>query len=194
MAQEANNANPKKLRFECGSHSSVTALVSYLAETIAHTLSCDQVLVTLLVDGEPHCGQFPPRGTQDADTDGSIFNISGNAASFNGRTWHLPLVINDLQRARVPSELALELAVRKVRSAGIFPLTVNGRLEGVVECFFTRSYHRWSQDEFDAFIALEKSQALTTLNTRQEKGEVSAFSEDDLRSQYRRMARYGNII
>ena len=194
MAQEANNANPKKLRFECGSHSSVTALVSYLAETIAHTLSCDQVLVTLLVDGEAHSGQFPPRGNQDADTDGPIFNISGNAAFFNGRTWHLPLVINDLQRARVPSELALELAVRKVRSAGIFPLTVNGRLEGVVECFFTRSYHRWSQDEFDAFIALEKSQALTTLNMRQEKGEVAAFSEDDLRSQYRRMARYGNII
>ncbi len=194
MANEAGESKVTRLRFECVSHPSVAEFVSGLAETIARELGCDEVNVQLRRDEELFVGQFPRRTDRVGSSEGALFELHNGSACFQGHPWSLPLIVNDLQRARIPGELALELAVRKVRSCGVFPLMERGRVQGVVECFFTRSYHRWKQEEFSAFDEL--SHALTNVRAPASNTDVAArqVSNDELRSQYRRMARYGNVV
>ncbi len=193
MGQEASEGANRKLRFESGPEATLAGVASHLAESIAHETGCDYVSVTLHHQREAFTALYPAGVPEAGPADGPIFSLGEGAATFAGRTWTLPLIINDLQRARVPGDLALELAVRKVRSGGIFPVIRHGALVGVVECFFTRSYHRWRQEELDAFAEIGAS--LAVLGSAPPTGERGmSVSSDDMRSQYRRMARYGNII
>ncbi len=194
MANEAGESKVTRLRFECSSQPATGEFVMELAGAIARELGCDEVNVQLRRDEELFVGQFPRRTERVGSSEGALFELHNGAACFQGNPWPLPLTVNDLQRARIPGELALELAVRKVRSCGVFPLLERGRVQGVVECFFTRSYHRWKQEEFSAFDEL--SHNLTIARTAVSNSDVSArqVSSDELRSQYRRMARYGNVV
>ncbi len=194
MSQDASESTTKKLRFESGPQPSPAAVAVHLAESIAHEIGCDAVTVTLRHQESTETGTYPKSGPESSLAASQIFSLAANSASFAGRSWSLPIVINDLQRARVARELALELAVRKVRTYGAFPISVGGKLSGVVECFFTRAYHRWRQEELEAFS--EIGSAVEGLGKEQggpSRASVSGPSED-LQSQYRRMARYGNII
>jgi PAS domain S-box-containing protein len=194
MANEAGESKVARLRFECGSHQSMAEFVAHLAETIARDLGCDEVNVQLRRGEELFVGQFPRRSERVGSADAALFELRDGTAFFQGSQWPLPLIVNDLQRARVPGELALELAVRKVRSCGVFPLTERGQIQGVVECFFTRSYHRWKQEELSAFDEL--SHSVESVRTPAANSDVTGrhVSSDELRNQYRRMARYGNVV
>lgn len=194
MGQDASENTVKKLRFESGPQAAPEAVASHLAESIAHEIGCDGVTVTLLEHSATYIGYFPKRPADGQPQQSPIFSINGGSASFAGRSWALPIVINDLQRARIAGDLALELAVRKVRSGGVFPILIDGQLAGAVECFYTRSYHRWRQEELDAFIEIGRGLRAASDNgaAPQRAGNPAAW--DDLRGQYRRMARYGNII
>jgi PAS domain S-box-containing protein len=198
MAQEADEGSVKRLRFESGPEATPSAVAAHLAESISHELGCDEVSVTIIHQGRSFRGAYPPEGSQRGSGEAPIFSVANGQASFGERSWTLPIVINDLQRARVPGDLALELAVRKVRSGGIFPVSTGAGLSGVIECFFTRSYHRWRQEELDAFsevaASLHFSGPTPVAVNPQASSIASSMAQDDLRSQYRRMARYGNIV
>ena len=194
MGQDASESTVRKLRFESGPNGAPESVAAHLAESIAHEIGCDGVTVTLLHQGAPVVGSYPRRAAEGQGAHAPIFTLSDSAAAFAGRSWTLPIVINDLQRARVAGDLALELAVRKVRSGGIFPITVDGLLAGAVECFYTRSYHRWRQEELDAFAEIGRSLELRSGNSTPARSGSAPVSGEDLRGQYRRMARYGNII
>ncbi len=194
MGQDASESTVRKLRFETGPHATPEAVAAHLAESIAHEIGCDRVTVTLVHQNAPCVGSYPKRPTDGQGVQLPIFVLNEGLASFAGRTWTLPIVINDLQRARVSGDLALELAVRKVRSGGVFPIVIDGRLSGSVECFYTRSYHRWRQEELDAFAEIGRSLGLGSKNGVPQQVTSSPVAGEDLRGQYRRMARYGNII
>ncbi len=194
MGQDASESTVRKLRFESGPHTTPEAVASHLAESIAHEIGCDGVSVTLLHQNTLTVGSYPKRPADGQAPQPPILTLSDGVASFAGRTWNLPIVINDLQRARVAGDLALELAVRKVRSGGIFPIVIDGRLSGSVECFYTRSYHRWRQEELDAFAEIGRGLSIAEQNGVPRRAVGTPVAGEDLRGQYRRMARYGNII
>jgi PAS domain S-box-containing protein len=128
--------------------------------------------------------------------DGPLFTLQEGKAYFNSHLWNLPLIVNDMQRARVPSELALELTVRGVRSCGVFPLAHEGRIYGVVECFFTGAYHRWRKEEVSAFddLAREFAAHVENFPTDDHKLATHSAQHEDARAQYKRLARYGNVV
>jgi PAS domain S-box-containing protein len=192
MASEVGDVRGKKLRFESSSYSSMSDLATQLADSIGRQLGCDEVLVTIGRDERLHTGHFSQGGESLAEN--PLFEIRNGAAMFRGQAWSLPFVVKDLQRARVPNDLALELAVRKVRSYGAFPLMGQGRLLGIVECYFTRSYHRWHPEEIVAFEEL--SHALSGVDAAgvPATGRRSHVTSEESRSQYARMAQYGNVL
>ncbi len=194
MGQDASESTVRKLRFESGPQTTPDAVASHLAESVAHEIGCDSVTVTLFHQSNPTVGSYPKRLADGQGSQPPIFTLNDGVASFAGRPWNLPIVINDLQRARVAGDLALELAVRKVRSGGIFPIVIDGRLCGSVECFYTRSYHRWRQEELDAFADIGRSLSIAEQNGLPQRAVGAPVAGEDLRGQYRRMARYGNII
>lgn len=192
----ADDSKRHGLRFECVQDAPPAEVVERLAQSIAERLGCDEVYIQLRQGEELFVGQFPKRLTRAGSSDGPLFQLLAGGASFQGHTWSLPLLVNDLQRARVPSEMALELAVRKVRSCGLFPLVVRAEIVGVVECFFTRSFHRWRQEELTAFDELSSMlvHACAGGGSRVGAAQARTLTSDELRNQYRRMARYGNVI
>jgi len=192
MASEVGDVRGKKLRFESSSYSSMSDLATQLADSIGRQLGCDEVLVTIGRHEGVHTGHFSQGGEALSET--PIFEVRNGAATFRGQPWSLPFVVKDLQRARVPNDLALELAVRKVRSYGAFPLMDQGRLLGIVECYFTRSYHRWHPEEIVAFEEL--SHALSSVDAAgvPATGRRSHVTSEESRSQYSRMAQYGNVL
>jgi len=194
MANEAGESKIARMRFEVDSHAPLSELVSGIAETIARQLGCDEVNVQLRREEGLFVGHFPKRSERIGSSEGVLFELVDGAAFFQGQPWALPLVVNDLQRARVPGELALELAVRKVRSCGVFLITERGQVQGIVECLFTRSYHRWRQEELSAFDDL--SHTLQDIRSQAANSDATGrhVSSDELRNQYRRMARYGNVV
>lgn len=194
MASEVGDIKGKKLRFECSSYSSMLDLATQLADTIGRQLGCDEVLVTIGRDERTHVGHFSQGAGHEAIADRPVFEIAKGSASFHGQPWSLPFVVKDLQRARVPNDLSLELAVRKVRSYGAFPLMDQGRLLGIVECYFTRSYHRWHTEEIVAFEEL--SQTLSSVDGAgvPASGRRSHVTSEEARGQYSRMAQYGNLL
>ena len=192
MASEVGDVRGKKLRFESSSYSSMSDLATQLADSIGRQLGCDEVLVTIGRDDRVHTGHFSHGG--EALADQPIFQAQKGIATFRGQPWSLPFIVKDLQRARVPNDLSLELAVRKVRSYGAFPLMDHGRLLGIVECYFTRSYHRWHPEEIVAFEDL--SHALSAVDGAgvPATGRRSHVTSEEARSQYSRMAQYGNVL
>lgn len=193
MAAEAGDVKGSRPRFECGAYASVQDLAAQIAESVARQLGCDEVVVTIARGERNEVGYFPKTSARDTQR-GPLFEIAKGGATFRKQTWSLPFLVKDLQRARVPNDLALELAVRKVRSFGAIPLMSQGRLLGIVECHFTKSYHRWHAGELSAFEEL--SQSLSSLDSSgipaPTRAEVAGAG--DSRSQYSRMARYGNLI
>lgn len=194
MSAEAGDTRGQRLRFEGGAYSSLSELAANLAENIARQLACDVVLVTLTQDDEAHVSQFPRIAGRDGAADGPLFEVQRGTAVFRGQVWALPFVVKDLQRARVPNDLSLELTVRKVRSYGAFPLMQEGRLVGVIECYFTRAYHRWHPEEVTAFEDLSRTLVIAKPSGKPKSDGSRVTTADDLRSQYMRMARYGNLI
>jgi hypothetical protein len=96
MANEAGESKVVRLRFECGSHTSMAEFVSDLAGTIARELGCDEVNVQLRRDEELFVGQFPRRTDRVGSSEGALFELHSGAAYFQGNPWPLPLVVNDL--------------------------------------------------------------------------------------------------
>ena len=192
MGSEVGDVRGKKLRFESSSYSSMSDLATQLADSIGRQLGCDEVLVTIGRNDRLHAGHFSQGGETLAEN--PIFEVVNGAAAFRGQSWSLPFVVKDLQRARVPNDLALELAVRKVRSYGAFPLMDQGRLLGIVECYFTRSYHRWHPEEVVAFEDLSHALSAVDAAGVPATGRRSYITSEESRSQYSRMAQYGNIL
>jgi PAS domain S-box-containing protein len=193
MSNESGESK-KRFHFDVGVCSTPTELVDSAAEVVARATGADEVIVQLRIEEELFIGSYPSRGEQGASVEAALFEVNHNKITFRGQTWTFPLVINDLQRARVPSELALELAVRKVRSCGAFALQSRGRTVGVVECVFTRAFHRWKQEEIAAFDNLSRTVENFIWPESNDGSTKREIVTDEMRSQYRRLARYGNII
>lgn len=194
MSGEAGEKRGQRLRFEAGSFSTHSELAAQLAENIARQLSCDYVYVTLARGDEVVTEQSPRVSGGDRGTDGPLFEIHRGTVVFRGQVWALPFIVKDLQRARVPNDLSLELTVRKVRSYGAFPLTQDGRLLGIVECFFTRAYHRWHPEEVTALEEVGRTITFDAQTNDPSEHVAVPTNVEELRGQYARMARYGNLI
>ena len=194
MASEVSDNKGTRLRFECGPYSSMADLAGQLADSVGRQLGCDAVLVTIGRDERVHTGRFSANSSQDPVGERPLFEARGGVAVFRGQPWSLPFVIKDLQRARVPNDLALELAVRNVRSFGAFPLMDQGRLLGVIECYFTRSYHRWHPEEIVAFEDLSTALSSGDSSGVPTPGRRAIGPSEEARGQYSRMAQYGNVL
>lgn len=194
MTEEASNIKPYRLSFKLPDDSASGGSLTQLAQSIASELGCDYVFISVHRGNTVEVGHATSTAGSSNNVDGALFEIEREVVSFNGTPWSIPLVINDIQRARVPADLALALSVRKVRSCGVFPLTADGRVYGVVECAFTRSYHRWRKEEFEAFKELAQGLSGSCAAPDLDHGFVEGATRADTRGQYGRLARYGNIV
>ena len=196
MANESGEVK-SRFQFELGAYTTPTELVDAAAEAIARATGSDEVIVQLKIEEELFVGSSPKAGAIARSEIGSadpLFTVDRHRVTFRSQQSTLPLIVNDLQRARVPSELSLELAVRKVRSFGAFALYARGKQVGVVECYFIRGFHRWKQEEVSAFDTLSRTVEGFIWPENVDTSTKREISSDEMRSQYRRLARYGNII
>jgi PAS domain S-box-containing protein len=194
MAQEAGNINPTRFTFQVPEDTGGNGFLVAVARSIARELGCDLVSIAIQQGDTVDLVQATASGVAARNVDGALFQLEQGVISFNGTPWSVPLIINDIQRARVPGELALALNVRKVRSCGVFPLLHEGRQFGLVECLFTRSFHRWRKEEVEAFKELSQQLSARYGGEASEQTPARGTAIEESRGQYRRLARYGNIV
>jgi PAS domain S-box-containing protein len=162
-----------------------------LAKTVGEVLQCDEVCV---VFSDLRGGTKGWYGTPEARTsaiDPDTFTIRDGSIMYRNFKCPLSLVVHDIQRARLPGDLALTLTARDVRSFGLFPIKRDKTLLGFIACYFKRGFHRWKSEEIEAFVELSDllSQPKVTSRSAQAANQGAAF-----RSQYQRLASHGNIV
>jgi len=166
-----------------------------LVAALGDQLGADHVYLHLYYGEHVFNESFHHAASGNTRGSGPIFSVGVDGVTFQGQRWNFPIIVHDLQRARIPSELALELAVRRVRSCGIFTIELQGRQAGVIECYFQRSFHRWRQE--DLVLVTELNDELT-VRLSPHAGSAHRLEQprpdEEIRSQYRRLARYGNLV
>lgn len=162
-----------------------------LAQTVAQTLQCDEVCVVLSGLRGGLKGWYGTPEARKSAIDIDTFTISDGSIMYRNSKCPLSLVVHDIQRARLPGDLALTLTARDVRSFGLFPIKRDRTLLGFVVCYFKRAFHRWKSEEIEAFVELSEvlSQPKLTSRPSTEATQGVAF-----RSQYQRLASHGNIV
>lgn len=192
---EAKDTVRRKVSFDSSRWARAVNIAEAVAEAVARELRCDEVHVSLTRAGEVARGRFLSDGHTHSSLDVDLVRIDDGAIVYREFQCSAPLVVNDVQRARLPGDMALVLGAKGVRSCGVFPLRGDGELIGVVACFYKRLFHRWRAEEIEAFedlsqdlLSLESTKLVSSNPLRQ------GHTVELLRSQYQRLARHGNIV
>jgi PAS domain S-box-containing protein len=200
MGSEARDSNEPKRYFDGSLVAHAKTPAQGIAQAVAVGLGADEVHVALIEkDATTSRARFLSDKRIIAAGDGSgggtadLFTIVEGEALYEGSPIGLPVVVNDLQRARLPRNLASALSARSVRSFGLFGIQRSGNLVGLVACFYKRSFHRWRSDEISAFETLGEALPIETLPTPN----IDDVPVDQLSSElgrYKRLAEHGNIV
>lgn len=192
---EAKDAVRPRIYFDSSGWTHASSIAEGVAESVGRDLRCDEVHVSLRHADKVTRGRFLSDGTTHSAIDPDVLVVHNGSVAYQDFPCSVPLVVNDVQRARLPGDMALMLGAKGVRSCGVFPLYRDGEVIGVVACYYTRLFHRWRADEIEAFEDLSEAlasqdpaQSLAAQTPRQSQ------TVDQLRSQYQRLARHGNIV
>lgn len=200
MGSEARDSAEAKSYFDGSLLAHAKSPAQGIAQAVAAGLGADEVHVTLVGNNEieskaRHLSDKRIIATGDSSGrfGADLFTISDGAALYEGAALNLPVVVSDLQRARLPQNLSAALSARGVRSFGLFGIHRAGSLVGLVACFYKRAFHRWRSDEIAAFQTLGKALPIEALRTQ--NNDVTPV--DQLSSElgrYKRLAEHGNIV
>jgi PAS domain S-box-containing protein len=103
------------------------------------------------------------------------------------------LIANDLDRARLPKDMAHSLRSLGIKSFGLFLIRSNGARIGAVVCAFASQFHRWRADEIAELTNFGA-------DVKEQQGPVDVAKDVESTvlgaklSEYQRLAGHGNIV
>ncbi len=168
-------------------------ILARTAAIVGESFGCDRVSVHYIEDGEPFHAEWR-ENPEDKDHHEFLFELE--AALTN--SLQIPtLFVNDVRRSAISQPLLSHLLKSKDFSIGIIPLFQREKVQGWIECHFTRTYYRWRKEDTIILeqigdyctLFLERVIPGSDLKTNPNDGNNS---EAQLR--YRRLAEYGNLI
>jgi PAS domain S-box-containing protein len=199
MANEAHNNADSKSLFDKRLWEHADNLAAGIAEAIARALQCDEVHVDLsrarlACDSEQKLrATFTLfRNQATSGSDHHLFSVAPSGVAYRGAPIAAPLTVNDLSRARLPSDLSSVLATLGVKSFGVFVIKRGSTPIGVISCFYRKGFHRWRNDQVIAFNRL--GDQLPVAESPGNSGHVHNDDRDNTFNRYRRLAAQGNII
>lgn len=188
---EARDTTERRNFFERGLWEHAENKGDALAKTIGETLKCDEVVVAVPgLQGNVAGWYATPEGRR-SPIEAELFTVRDGSILYRGIKCPLSLVVHDIQRARLPGDLAVALTARDVRSFGLFPIKREKSLLGYVACYYKRGFHRWKSEEIEAFVELSETITEPRLITRSSD---STKQTSSFRRQYQRLASHGNIV
>lgn len=191
MGSEATESAENSSYFDSSLWERAASLPEAIAESVARELQCDEVHVHLKKTGGLARARFSLDGGSQVSIETDALSVRSGAIFYRELPCAVPLVVNDLHRARLPGDMALALSAKGVRSFGVFPLERDGELIGLVACFFKRGFHRWRADELEGLSRLSESLPAS----EQSPQPVAVVPQvDSLLTQYQRLARQGNLL
>jgi PAS domain S-box-containing protein len=197
MGSEARDATPPKTHFDSRLWERAKNPAAGIAEAVANGLLCDEVIIVLdpVPQGASNITTYSRgRGLVSNTTESLLFDIRGRVVAYKSSALALPLVVNDINRARLPTDLAARLIGLGVKSFGLFKLEQAGQMRGYVACLFKRGFHRWRSDEISAFESL--ATALPALENARDS-RLAARERVALENKvgkYQRLAEHGNVV
>ncbi len=166
-------------------------------DAVAQSLGADFVWVSFLnsaalsEDGE-HCA--PSFLTRRTDLK-NLFTLK-----LNGSLWyhdvaqvHSNIVVNDVERARLPKTMTHTLLGLGVKSLGVFLSKSKGKTIGFTVCAFVGHFHRWRSDEISELAKFGQEAPNNSRTSKIAKNVESAVLGAKL-SEYQRLAGHGNIV
>lgn len=198
MVNEAHNNAEQKSFFDSSVWDHVENLAAGVAEAVARALKCDEVQV-VLSDGRAEAVNkrqsatftlFRSQATPSAHE--HLFSLTSAGIRYGDVAVAAPLTVNDLARARLPSDLAVVLSTLGVKSFGVFLLTRGPVPVGCVSCFYKKSFHRWRSDEIAAFGKL--GELLPCASEQSDHNDARTVHSEGTVERYQRLATRGNLV
>ena len=158
---------------------------------LSQELAVDSVTLSLMVGGGELYQRF-------SSSDDPSFNqlplqiIDGNIECA-GEALKLPLIIPDAERSR-HGTIHTESAKLGFKSIIICGVANNARFVGTIEAYTKARFKRWTTEDVDIVSAVSELLALTIDTAVTVFPEARLSSLDEARTQYQRLARYGNIV
>lgn len=191
MGSEAHNNSQNGGYFNSAIWQGASSRSSGIAHAVVEGLQCDEVHV-VLPEGTGATGvhQARDRGNHPPIPP-ELFSLRNGVVYYKTVRLSAPLVVHDLQRARLNGDLSSVLASHGVRSFGVFPLKCAGSVIGCIVCFYQRVFHRFTAHEIEAVSNL--ADALSVERADQSES-ASPMIVKGLRSHYQRLASHGNLV
>lgn len=210
MASEARKDSETKPLFDSRLWAHAENLAAGVAEAVSLSLNADEVQVIINnqsgADKQLKASYHLKSKRVIELGEDTVFSLSLSTVRYQGFSISSPMTVNDVARARLPGDLAQFLSKSAIKSLGLFKLERGGVVYGLVACFYTRAFHRWSKHEAAAFEQLGRDVVVPISNIDQAKSVVnqdvapkilSASSKQVDRgsfAQYQSLASRGNIV
>lgn len=191
MGNEAHDSSKLESYFDSSIWERAATKVDGVAQAVALGLQCDEVYIVPVEGSGVPAARYSRQPLQKKSVLEDLFSIRSSGVFHHDVKVAVPLIVHDLQRARLAGNLTHVLAAYGVRSFGLFPLKRDGEIVAVVACLYQRAFHRFTAKEIDAVSALVS--VLLPANESVPKASNSSLAKG-LRSQYQRLANHGNIV
>ena len=166
-------------------------------DAVAQSLGADFVWVSFLNSGVlPEDGEYcSPSFLTRKNELKHLFKLKSN-----GTLWyhdvaqlHSNVVVNDVERARLPKTMTQSLLAVGVKSLGVFLVKSKEKILGFTVCAFAGQFHRWRTDEISelAKFGIDLS---SDRPTRKIAEDVESTVLGAKLSEYQRLAGHGNIV
>lgn len=191
MVSEAHNDTEPYPHYDSAFWQRAARKLDGVAEAIARALCCDVVCIQMVGQGRSRHGGFATDGDPSLEALSNLFVVTSDGISFRQIKCPSVCAVHDVQRARLPSDLAAIFNTHGVRSFGIFPVLDNARIVGSIVCYFKKAAHRWTPNErasFQVLVPVLCSEGAAAVQS------TPVPSKPSFRSQYQRLATHGNIV
>jgi PAS domain S-box-containing protein len=191
MGSEAHDNSKLESYFDSSIWERAATRVEGVAQAVALGLQCDEVYIIPVEGAGIAAARYGRARLEKKSVIEDLFSIRSSGVFHNDVKLAVPLVVHDLQRARLAGNLIPALSAHGVRSFGLFPLKRDGGTVAVVACLYLRAFHRFTAKEIDAVSAL--TSVISPSGDSVPKTSSSSLAKG-LRSQYQRLANHGNIV
>jgi PAS domain S-box-containing protein len=166
-------------------------------DAVAQSLGADFVWVSFLNSGAlPEDGEYcAPSFLTRKNELKHLFKLKSN-----GTMWchdvaqlHSNVVVNDVERARLPKTMTQSLLAVGVKSLGVFLIKSNKKIIGFTVCAFAGQFHRWRGDEVSELAKFGRDVPKEQSTSKVAENIESTVLGAKL-TEYQRLAGHGNIV
>lgn len=163
-----------------------------VGDLLVRTFQLNLVVLQSSLHGRVVSMGEPAKG--DIDSELSVgLTLESDQLLYHGAPIRLPLVANDVSRARLPADLSVELSVRGVLSFLVAGIGRHGNMRGWLECYRHAGFRRWRQE--DVTLIEQVCEYISLFFDRGVVDEgVSYLNGSPDAADYQRLAKCGNIV